>query len=97
MPYDRNADLPRSIRDSLPKDAQTIDRKAFDNAWEQYRQRDMRRAGSSREETSRRAVAAGFRARGVSHVSRVQPESKTNATAETCARSVRAAETQKVE
>jgi cation transport regulator len=50
MPHDRNADLPKSVRDSLPKDAQTIYRKAFNNAWEQYRQPDRPRAGSSREE-----------------------------------------------
>ena len=36
MLYEHNADLPKSVRDNLPKGAQAICRKAFNNAWEQY-------------------------------------------------------------
>ena len=36
MPYDRNAELPRSVRDHLPEHAQTIYREAFNHAWAQY-------------------------------------------------------------
>lgn len=36
MPYARNDDLPKSITDHLPEHAQTIFRKAFNNAYEQY-------------------------------------------------------------
>lgn len=36
MPYERNADLPDSVTDNLPQGAQTIYRKAFNSAWEQY-------------------------------------------------------------
>lgn len=37
MPYSTNKDLPDSVRDNLPKDAQTIYREAFNSAWDQYR------------------------------------------------------------
>ncbi len=36
MPYPRNDDLPKSITDHLPDHAQSIFRKAFNNAHEQY-------------------------------------------------------------
>jgi len=36
MPYDRNADLPKQVKDNLPEHAQTIYRKAFNSAHEQY-------------------------------------------------------------
>lgn len=36
MPYASNADLPESISSHLPQHAQTIFRKAFNNAYEQY-------------------------------------------------------------
>lgn len=36
MPYQRNADLPASVRSGLPRDAQTIYRKTFNSADEQY-------------------------------------------------------------
>ena len=33
MPYDTNTDLPASVRNHLPVDAQDIYRKAFNHAW----------------------------------------------------------------
>ncbi|HEV2601912.1 MAG TPA: ChaB family protein [Candidatus Babeliales bacterium] len=36
MPYASNADLPSSVRDHLPEHAQTIFRKAFNSAHEEY-------------------------------------------------------------
>lgn len=36
MPYARKSDLPKSVRDNLPEGAQTIYRKAFNSAFEQY-------------------------------------------------------------
>jgi len=37
MPYARNSDLPKSIRDALPTEAQTIFRRIFNAALEQYK------------------------------------------------------------
>lgn len=39
MPYDRNGDLPGSVRSHLPARAQKIYREAFNAAFEQYKNR----------------------------------------------------------
>ena len=36
MPYESNTDLPESVRNALPDAAQTIFRKAFNAAYEEY-------------------------------------------------------------
>jgi len=36
MPYQSNQELPDQVRDNLPEEAQTIYRKAFNSAHEQY-------------------------------------------------------------
>lgn len=68
MPYERNADLPKSVRDNLPQAAQTIYRKAFNHAWDEYGERGRRRRGASREETAHRvawaAVKGSYEKRG---------------------------------
>lgn len=68
MPYERNADLPKAVRQSLPTEAQTLYRKAFNDAWKQYRSREKRRGGASREETAHRvawaAVKVSYEKRG---------------------------------
>ncbi|HKK15155.1 MAG TPA: ChaB family protein [Gammaproteobacteria bacterium] len=68
MPYDRNADLPKSVRDHLPQGAQTIYRKAFNSAWDEYREAGKRRGSASREETAHRvawsAVKESYRKKG---------------------------------
>ena len=56
MPYDRNADLPASVRDNLPEHAQTIYREAFNSAFEEYKSAKDRRAGASREETAHKVA-----------------------------------------
>lgn len=52
MPYDRNADLPPQVKDNLPAHAQEIYRKAFNNAWDEYRDPEDRRGDHDREETA---------------------------------------------
>lgn len=68
MPYARNAGLPKSVRDSLPPGAQTIYRKAYNNAWKQYGEARKRRGSATREETAHRvawaAVKASYRKKG---------------------------------
>ena len=56
MPYDRNADLPEAVRNSLPSHAQDIYRKAFNSAWEGYREPENRRGDADREETAHRVA-----------------------------------------
>lgn len=61
MPYQRNAELPKPVRDSLPEGAQTIYRKAYNNAWKQYDQARKRRGSASREETAHRVAWAAVK------------------------------------
>ena len=42
MPYKSNKDLPPRIRGVLPQGAQTIFRKAFNNAYKQYKGNEVR-------------------------------------------------------
>ncbi|MGD8407548.1 MAG: ChaB family protein [Thiohalophilus sp.] len=44
MPYDRIDQLPDSVRNNLPKEAQQIYKEAFNNAWEEYSDRSDREA-----------------------------------------------------
>lgn len=50
MPYRTNKGLPEKVRRSLPLGAQTIFRKAFNNALKQYRDPKKRRGRVSLEE-----------------------------------------------
>lgn len=55
MPYKTNAELPASVYNHLPEHAQSIYRKAFNAAYEEYKDSEKRRGGASE---SRDAVAA---------------------------------------
>lgn len=61
MPYARNADLPKAVREGLPKAAQTIYRSAYNNAWDEYKEPTTRHAGGSREETAHRVAWAAVK------------------------------------
>lgn len=41
MPYESNNDLPRNITEHLPEHAQSIFRKAFNSAHEQYKNEEI--------------------------------------------------------
>ena len=56
MPYDRNVDLPDSVRDNLPEHAQSIYREAFNSAFEEYKSTRDRRGDASREETAHKVA-----------------------------------------
>jgi cation transport regulator len=56
MPYDRNADLPKSVHDNLPSHAQTIYREAFNSAFDEYKSPEDRRGDASREETAHKVA-----------------------------------------
>jgi cation transport regulator len=62
MPYVRNADLPKSVRAHLPPAAQTLYRKAFNSAWQQYARREKRRDRASREKTAHRVAWSAVKA-----------------------------------
>jgi cation transport regulator len=61
MPYQSVAELPKGVRDNLPKHAQEIYQAAFNSAWQQYDQPGERRGGAPREETARRVAWAAVK------------------------------------
>lgn len=56
MPYRNNSGLPEMIRNNLPEHGQDIYRKAFNNAWEEYKEPSERRGDESREEAAHKVA-----------------------------------------
>lgn len=56
MPYDHNSDLPDNVRSNLPAHGQEIYRKAFNSAWDQYKQPEDRKSDADREETAHKVA-----------------------------------------
>ena len=56
--YRSPEELPSNVRENLPKHAQEIYMKAFNNAWNQYKEPERRRGGAatSREETAHKVA-----------------------------------------
>lgn len=54
MPYDKISELPKQVKDNLPKHAEEIYIAAYNNAWEQYKEPSSRTG--SREETAHRVA-----------------------------------------
>lgn len=61
MPYETLNDLPRSVRQSLPKHAREIYLAAFNSAWEEYAHSQDRRGGDSREEVAHKVAWAAVK------------------------------------
>lgn len=61
MPYKNLKDLPDSIREHLPRHAQEIYLKAFNNAWEEYADPGQRRGKASREEVAHKVAWAAVK------------------------------------
>ena len=61
MPYDRNSDLPDSVKSNLPQHAQDIYRSAFNAAWDEYADPKERRGDASREETAHKVAWAAVK------------------------------------
>lgn len=56
MPYERLSDLPKQVRDNLPKHAQEIYQSAYNSAWDEYDEPSERRGDDSREETAHKVA-----------------------------------------
>ncbi len=57
MPYQKNEDLPESVKTHLPQHAQDIYREAFNHAQEEYKDSDKRQdSNDSVEEISHRVA-----------------------------------------
>ncbi len=55
-PYQTKKDLPDSVRENLPADAQDIYKEAFNNAWEQFADPHKLKYGGDRESASHRVA-----------------------------------------
>lgn len=56
MPYKKKSELPKQVKENLPKGAQDIFKEAFNNAWDQYKDPDKRRSNTSREEAAQKVA-----------------------------------------
>ena len=61
MPYRSVSDLPGAITDNLPKHGQEIYLAAFNNAWNEYKDKDDRLKGATREETAHKVAWAAVK------------------------------------
>lgn len=58
MPYKSLDELPRSVREHLPRHAQEIYRAAYNSAWDEYKAPQDRRGEESREQAAHRVAWA---------------------------------------
>lgn len=56
MSYKSNSELPETVRENLPEHGQEIYRKAFNNAWEEYKEPSERKGDASREEIAHKVA-----------------------------------------
>jgi cation transport regulator len=61
MPYNTLDDLPRSVRNPLPRHAREIYRAAFNNAWDEYKDPEDRRGDDSRETVAHKVAWAAVK------------------------------------
>lgn len=61
MPYKTNKGLPPRVKNNLPQGAQTIYRKAFNNAFQQYKNPSKRKYGGTQEEAAHRVAWAAVK------------------------------------
>lgn len=61
MPYSSIKDLPDSVRNHLPEQAQTIYLEAFNHAWDEYEDPKKRRGSSSLEEIAHKVAWAAVK------------------------------------
>ena len=63
MPYERNQDLPDAVRNKLPQHGQEIYRKAYNSAWDEYKDPKDRRGGRAddREEVAHKVAWAAVK------------------------------------
>ncbi|WP_147197186.1 putative cation transport regulator ChaB [Pantoea sp. CCBC3-3-1] len=56
MPYSTRSSLPDSVKHVLPAHAQDIYQKAFNSAWDEYKEKKDRRGDESREEVAHKVA-----------------------------------------
>lgn len=64
MPYTSTEELPKGVKNVLPKHAQEVYKEAFDNAYQEYADPADRRENVNREETAHRVAWASVKKAG---------------------------------
>ena len=65
MPYSKHSELPKGVQNNLPEHAQEIYMKAFNNAWDQYKDPKKRQnPKDDRESTAHRVAWAAVEKSG---------------------------------
>ncbi len=67
MSYQRLSDLPKSVRDNLPRHAQEIYRASFNNAWDEYGHDAERAHRVAWDKTLASAVNRCWKAKEIDH------------------------------
>jgi len=61
MPYKSINELPKQVKNNLPKHAQEIYKEAYNSAWEEYKDPKDRKDDSSREEVAHKVAWAAVK------------------------------------
>lgn len=61
MPYENLQELPKNIKDMLPRHAQEIYLSAYNNAWKEYRHAEDRRGDDDRESVAHKVAWSAVR------------------------------------
>lgn len=56
MPYGDITELPKNVKNPLPKGAQKIFKEAFNDAWDRYEDPDKHKGDASREEAANKVA-----------------------------------------
>lgn len=56
MPYQSTNELPKGVKNNLPKHAQDIYKEAYNSAWDEYKDPKDRRGDADREETAHKVA-----------------------------------------
>lgn len=56
MPYKSLSELPKQVKDNIPKHAQEIYKEAFNSAWQEYKHVEDNNADESREEIAHKVA-----------------------------------------
>lgn len=61
MPYRSISELPKGVKDHMPRHAREIYKEAYNSAWDQYDKPSERRGDADREETAHKVAWAAVK------------------------------------
>ncbi len=77
MPYNKLSELPESVKNNLPKDAQEIYKEAYNSAFDEYSDpKDRKDQSSSQEETAHKVAWSAVKKKYVKEGKKWVPKEK---------------------